>query len=223
VPEPVFRFADEYHEVPDATLWVWTREGRPLAFQKIEANAWAGNSDWSIIFATVAQQPLCVEWQGGKTFHHNGTGAIFRPFPDGDPPAEGSRRREMQLRELKGRFRGRISPRGDADNAALRILPTPIYRYSERDTKRPLGAVYGVTVTGTNPNLLLVIEARPDERAVERWHYAFARMSGTSGEIRLDDEIVWKFAAETSGSLEDRAWTSFFLPRTLPLPQRQDN
>src|SRR5579872_3473894 len=37
VPNPVLRYSDEERGIPDATLWVWTRDARPVALQKVEA------------------------------------------------------------------------------------------------------------------------------------------------------------------------------------------
>jgi hypothetical protein len=71
-------------------------------------------------------------------------------------------------------------------------MPTPVFQYTDPGTKLPWGAVFSVTATGTNPNVLLLIEARPDEQGNLRWHYGFARLNGTSGEIRLDEQPVWK-------------------------------
>src|SRR4029450_9998270 len=35
--KPVFRYDDQPRRFIDATMWVWTDQGRPMAFQKIEA------------------------------------------------------------------------------------------------------------------------------------------------------------------------------------------
>src|SRR5688572_24616661 len=48
VPQPVFRYADQPRNIPDATLWVWTKDGRPVAFQKLEVDARPGFSQWTV-------------------------------------------------------------------------------------------------------------------------------------------------------------------------------
>jgi hypothetical protein len=44
VPNPVIRYSDEERFIPDATMWVWTRNARPVAFQKVEGNIGAAAS-----------------------------------------------------------------------------------------------------------------------------------------------------------------------------------
>lgn len=82
-------------------------------------------------------------------------------------------------------------------------------------TGLPTGAVVAITATGINPNVLLVIEARENEQKNLRWHYAFARLNGTSGQIRLDGQPVWEFH-EPAQPGEDLTNTYFFLERDLP-------
>ncbi|MGH7137596.1 MAG: hypothetical protein ACREHD_17760, partial [Pirellulales bacterium] len=42
IGSPVFRYDDQPRRFLDATMWVWTDNGRPVAFQKVEAmpQAW---------------------------------------------------------------------------------------------------------------------------------------------------------------------------------------
>jgi hypothetical protein len=68
-----------------------------------------------------------------------------------------------------------------------------------------------MTSTGTNPDLLLLIEARPDGDGKLRWEYAHARMTSNSVRVRLDDTEVWAEESTPSGAFEN--WIYFFLPR----------
>jgi hypothetical protein len=55
-------------------------------------------------------------------------------------------------------------------------LSTPLYRYEKPPGDVLEGAVFAF-VLGTDPELLLVLEARRDEGATV-WQYALARMTG---------------------------------------------
>src|SRR5260370_1766730 len=41
VPTPVFRYSSQVI-ADDATLWIWTRDARPVALQKVEVNNFGG-------------------------------------------------------------------------------------------------------------------------------------------------------------------------------------
>ena len=62
----------------------------------------------------------------------------------------------------------------------LRLLPQPLYRYESTDPDVLDGAVFAfVTSAGTDPEVILVIEARkpPGSDRPPAWHYAIARFS----------------------------------------------
>lgn len=68
VPNPVFRYSDEQRAIPDATLWVWTRNARPVAFQKVEGNNHGGGQGWTICFASLSEQLVHVRWPANREF-----------------------------------------------------------------------------------------------------------------------------------------------------------
>src|SRR4051812_22881142 len=49
---PVFRYDDQPLRFIDATMWVWTDRGRPVAFEKIEAmiHRETGEAQWGYCF-----------------------------------------------------------------------------------------------------------------------------------------------------------------------------
>jgi hypothetical protein len=211
VPNPVFRYSDEQRAIPDATLWVWTQNARPVAFQKVEGNN-QGSPKWTICFASLSEGLLQVRWPGAREYASRKPGVHFDPIPRAEPPAATARARTVQLRAIKDRFAGRLSVNNDGTGGAeTRTIAKPIFEYSDPETKLPLGAIFGMTSTGTNPDLLLLIEARRDDEGKPRWEYAHARMTSASLRVRLDDAEIW-----AEEDLPNRAfdnWTYFFLAR----------
>ena len=68
----------------------------------------------------------------------------------------------------------------------LRLLPQPLYRYQSTDPEVLDGAVFSfVTSAGTDPEILLIIEARrKPEAAGHSWQYALARFSDVNLWVR---------------------------------------
>jgi hypothetical protein len=218
VPNPVFRYSDEPRQYPDATLWVWTRDSRPVAMQKIEVNN-NGGQLWMVCFASLSEGLLDVQWPGRRRAYSARTpGLTFRPIPKADSPAETARARTVQLKALKERFAARIGINEERPEAKrgfeARMMPTPLFEYADPESKLSMGAIFGMSITGTNPDLLLLIEARRDEENKWRWEYAHVRMTADAVRLRLDDVEVWaeERARINNPSVFDN-WTFYFFGR----------
>lgn len=210
---PLIRYSDEEHRIPDATLWAWTHNNRPVAFQKVEGNNWGGGRQWTICFASLSEELITVTWPNSRTHAMTKPGLQFRPITDAEAPASNPRLRSNQMRTLKERFTARLGNSDGSSRAVSRTLPKPLLEYTDPATKLPIGAVFGMTASGTNPNVLLVIEARPAPDGQLRWEYAHARMTGSSMEL-YDKETRLKTEGGT-GSGDFGNWIYFFLPRAF--------
>jgi hypothetical protein len=78
----------------------------------------------------------------------------------------------------------------------LRLLPQPLYRYESTDPDVLDGAVFAfVTSAGTDPEVLLVVEARKAPGpAPLAWHYAVARFSDLTLSVRHKGKEIYKAA-----------------------------
>jgi hypothetical protein len=81
----------------------------------------------------------------------------------------------------------------DRDNKRwdLRLLPTPLYRYPAARTGVIDGALFAlVSSAGTDPEVLLLIEARQDQGKT-RWEYACGRFSDWELHVQRKDKEVF--------------------------------
>jgi hypothetical protein len=213
VTNPVFRYDDQPRRIIDATIWVWTVAGRPVAFQKIEAmhHAVTDAPEWCYCFASVSPELLSVEWPDGPPFQSSEPGISFRPVPDAPAVADGNVQRKRQARELARGFAARIllDPSKKTSDE-LRLLTTPIFEYTDSETKEFQGAVFGFATNGTNSGLLVLVETRAGkDRPV--WHFSPARLTACGVTLTYRDNTMWEapFWTETSFS----NWRFFFSPR----------
>lgn len=77
----------------------------------------------------------------------------------------------------------------------LRLLPNPIYRYEladQAETESGLidGAVFAM-VTGTDPELLVFIEARRKQAGESVWQITPARFTNLPITLRFDGKVLW--------------------------------
>ena len=189
---------------------------RPIALQKIEdsQHRGTGNRRWTYCFSSLTPEKVRVEWPDERGFETQSSGFEFHVLPDASAPAQSGPSRRQQLRQLSRRFRATIiiDPRSD-DKLQLRLLPRPILEFGSRETGMASGAVFGFAAYGTNPDLLLVIEARPDEAGNLVWQYAPARMTTGGLVLRHDDETVWTADWVRPVPAPMESWTFFFVPQ----------
>ena len=95
----------------------------------------------------------------------------------------------------------------------VRRLPTPISRYSDADSGVTDGAIVAF-VKGTDPEAMLLIEARSNAEAV-LWHYAVARCTSWAVTVRLDEDVVYNVPFYDFNRSNVSA--PFFIPKRRPV------
>jgi len=218
VEQPVFRYDDQPRRFIDATMWIWTDGGRPVACQKIEAKLEfnTGEPLWGYCFTSLSTEKLKVAW-ADRSYRSTEPGIAFQPMPDAPAPAAGNLQRKRQIRELARGFAGRIlqNPR-TGDSSEMRLFATPIFEYSDPATKQLTGAVIGFETNGTNPDVLVLIEARNDSGKLQ-WQFAPARMTNGGVTLNFHDRKVWEAPFVEPGEGPFANWLFFQVKRT-PVP-----
>jgi len=212
--KPVFRYDDQPRRFIDATVWAWTDAGRPVAFQKVEASIddVTGVAKWGYCFASVSENLIQVQWEHGQKFQSTEAGVAFRPLPDAPAVADRSAARKRQARDLSREFSARIvlNPRTNSTEE-MRLLATPIHEYDD-SAGEYLGAAFGYSTSGRNPDLLILVEARQAD-GMRRWHYAPVRMTIGGVAIKLHDKTVWEVPFLEPRPQDFPSWTFFYQPR----------
>jgi hypothetical protein len=212
VPNPIFRYSSKKF-ADDATLCIWTRDGRPVAMQKVEVNN-IGGTWWTICFGSVSEGLVTARWRGDRTYAATAPGVTYRPIPRAEAPSDKAKARTAQLKTLKSRFSGLTGFNADG-KGGLEMTPitTPLYEYADKESKLPLGAIYSMVNSNgaLNPGFLLILEARPIGDGEWRWEYGSVRLGTGQVLLRLDDVEVWK-QEPAKGMVFDN-WTYYILRR----------
>ncbi|MBW3542299.1 MAG: hypothetical protein KY476_18685 [Planctomycetes bacterium] len=177
-------------------LFVPHKGGRPEAV--VCAYPWEGRLTHE--FSSLSRRRFSATLHGEAFWAPERAGLDFAKIPDADPPAASAVARLRQMKSHAERFEATLLGwRADrTDRQELRRLPRPLYRYDKAGGDVVDGAVFAF-VMGTDPEVLLLIEAvRADDDKL-RWEYAFVRR--TSGYLagRLDGETVWEAPGFPSG------------------------
>jgi hypothetical protein len=218
ITNPVFRYDDQPRRILDATLWVWMDGGRPVAFQKIEAVD-RGRPKWSFYSTSFSPQLIEMEWPGDRRYRSTEPGIVYRAVPGAPAVATTSTQRKRQMRELARQFSSRIVLADDS-SAEMRLLTTPICEFTDTKTELCEGAVFGFGTNGTNPDLLLALEARQEDGRLQ-WCFAPARITTNGIRLNHQDKQVWETPHENYKEAPFSNWTCFGIPRLPAVPETE--
>jgi len=172
--EPIFRLNNDISGVKDGAIFFWTDEvGRPTA--SVQAFV-VPSGLWLHEFTSLSTAPLAAALHSAPAWNPARPGVEFRPIPDAPRPADSADARLRQMRALAQDFAAEDYFETKTWHH-LRLLTKPLARYGKPGATPTDGALFNF-VLGTDPEVYLMIEARPgkDEGRAE-WQYAFAPMS----------------------------------------------
>ena len=200
VSAPVFRYSDQRRNMLDGTLWRWGTTGRPVALMKVELYPTAaGGTRWVYCLASLSDDLIEAGLTGLQPFRTTEPGLTVQPIPDVQEPAGSAPLRRLQMKRLAQQFN--VTIWNDVDNSdQMRLLPTPICRYSDPEAQLLDGAVFGFTM-GTNPDVLVVIEADSSDGAAE-WRFGCVCMTSAGFKVRSKDRVVFEvpFSRQRAGA-----------------------
>lgn len=193
LPEPLLRWNNKVIREDDGFLFIWTEgdKGRPVA----GAQFFLVDTIWHHEFQSLSvhrfQAQSDLRGDRNWVWHPSGAGVEFVTASDMDVPGNSPAMRLRQMKAIADRFAAAVDMNEDFSTPEqLRLLTTPVYRYSSKEHDIMDGAIFAF-VQGTNPEILLLIEAEAND-VTTKWQYGFARMSSYNLRVRRGEQIVWK-------------------------------
>ncbi len=193
--EPVYVWTNPLREGgQNGAVFVWTCRGRADVIGSIFSSPEPGKRHIYHEFHSLALSVLDVQRSGrhAKTWTPLAPGVDVRPIAGAPSPLPSAPQRLAQMRTLTRDFAASTLDHKDR-RWELRLLPQPFYRYESTDPDVLDGAVFAyVTSAGTDPEALLVLEARkPTSKDVPIWHYALSRFTDTELRVKHKGEEVF--------------------------------
>ncbi|MEE8452178.1 MAG: hypothetical protein V3R99_09695 [Thermoguttaceae bacterium] len=192
LPNPVFRHSQPVRGDDIGGVWLWVREdGRPAVIGTVFAYSLRvlppGKRNVAHEFHSLATVPLTANWRTRQQWAPAKAGIEWKPIPDAPVAAESTTKRLLQMRQLSRRFHAYSI--GEGGRWELRLIPKPIYVYDMKDAGAVLGGCLFAICQGTDPEIILGMEARRDGENY-RWHYACASFTDYELHVRLDDTEI---------------------------------
>jgi hypothetical protein len=209
IDHPVLIFGDSARANQNGSVWVFGQKGRPAAMIELykgtqATDRWVHAATLTGTERIVMKTPLSGQWKPEK-LQIEPTAIAGAPAPEAK-----AAQRLRQAREIARRFTAHEFWDPDNSRFELRLLAQPIHRYSDEKKELHDGAAF-VLAHGTNPEVVLLIEALGKDLKDARWHYSLARLGSAEIHVELDGKEVWKCgrAPGIVGSPNDPYWLFF--------------
>jgi hypothetical protein len=220
IDKPLERFADTARSSKSGTLWAWGKTGRPAAFLELWHNTEETIAWYSITLTgnrVSATFPTIAAWKPDKV-QVEPVAIPGAPVPDANQAV-----RLRQIKDLSRRFTAHEFWDPDNSRFELRLMVQPVHRYQDAKGGLVDGAAF-VFAHGTNPELILLIEAIGPSPEKARWHYGVARTGSAEFHVEIDGKEVWKRdrTPNISGSPNEAYWLfrgPVALPRAVDQPK----
>lgn len=193
-PNPVLVYGDEVRKHESGTLWVWGKTGRPAAVMELYRDG-DKNTPWIHALTMTSTAKIRFKGTEGPEWTPKRSHFKLQDVPGklevGDKPVV----RLRQMKEIARRFEAHEFWNGRQE---LRLLVQPVHRYEDEANKVIDGAVF-IIAHGTNPQVILQIEALADETP-PRWKYSLAPEGSGEIHVLLDGKEVWTVPQGGMGS-----------------------
>src|SRR5262249_6996799 len=157
----------------------------PVALGKVEAYTRKDGTKWLYCFASASTGLVDGKWPDGHRFRAGKPGIEWSTV-DGPAPHGTAASRLRQMKELFGRFSATTQDDVVKTKDELRPLARPLHEYSSPKHGVVQGVVCGFAANGTNPDVIVALEAVGDNGAAKAWRYGVIGMTASGITVRLD-------------------------------------
>jgi hypothetical protein len=190
-PEPMLFWSNSVRGgETNGSVFVWMRDGRAEAVGTVFSFLDRSDPTQRVIahsFHSLSRFPLRGTLAERTSWSIEVPGIKPQGIRDAPAPAGTTHLRLAQMRELARQFTA--FTHHENVERELRLLPQPIYRQTKKVGDVMDGGLFAF-VTDSDPELLLLIEARGD---LTEWHYAPARFSDLTIKLRHGDVEIWTY------------------------------
>ena len=188
-PDPVLRWSNPSVGSIHGGVFIWTHQGRPAAVASI-FKWYTPRDEMRFEVQSLSTEPLVGILGTEEVWKSSRAGVDFKPVPGAPAPATTAASRLIQMRTISSEFSTEQTDRDDESKRQMRLLTQPVFRYASQPQQVTDGAMFAF-VHGTDPEVLLLLEAQETDRGGLEWRYALARMNSTAFSVKYKDNEVW--------------------------------
>ena len=187
--QPALKWSNTEDATIHGSILLWMHAGRPEAVASI-FKYFTVKDEFSAELHSLSEGPLVATKAGKSVWHPDEAGVRLVPLADIAVPARTPAARLGQMRAIARDFSGTMTT-FEQTTHPLRLLTQPLARYAG-DKQHPVDGAIFAFARATDPDVLLLLEARAKTGEDLKWHYALARMHCGALVMSYDDREVWR-------------------------------
>ncbi len=175
IKEPLLYYGDPTRANDNGSVWGWGLKGRPVALLEIFRGAIAPRH-WTFAICNTSGGKLRARYAGNSWWEENDSATELKDIPGAPAPAAETSLRQRQVKLLAQKFTAHEFWDPDNTRYELRLLKRPLYIYRDEANGLLEGGLFTLA-NGTNPEIMLFVEARvdPKNKSKSVWQYAVGR------------------------------------------------
>jgi hypothetical protein len=192
IEKPLLFYSEPTRNNDRGSVWGWGRKGRPVALVELfqDTNV---RTRWVFALCNTSGGKIRASRAGAPWWRENDSASELKDVPSAGAPAAEAPLRQRQLKLLAQKFTGHQFWDPDNSRYELRLLKRPLCTYRDE----PGGVLEGGLFTlanGTNPEILLFIEARVDSKNSSKhvWQYTVGRLAHAELHLEYDGKEVFE-------------------------------
>jgi hypothetical protein len=217
IEKPVLNYSEPTRDHDRGSVWAWGEKGRPVALVKLCQQVGV-RSRWKISVTNTSDGKLRAGRDGARWWRENESAVELKDVPTVPTPATDKQQRQLHLKQMALKFTGHEFWDPGNSRYELRRLGRPLHIYQDEDHGVQAGALYTLA-NGTNPEIMLFIEARVDleNGTGAAWQFLVGRLAHAELHLQYDGNEV--FTAPRANRLSGRDkpyWLTFVYPNNEP-------
>jgi hypothetical protein len=188
IEKPLLYFTEDTDIRWVGSLWAWGDQGRPVAVLELYQN---NGGRWNFGIFNTSGGKVRASRDGNPWWSENQSDVIVTDIQRAPAPAAEAPQRQRQLKLLAQKFTGH-EVRPNNSRFELRRLERPVQTYRDADHGLLEGGLF-IFAYGTNPELLLFVEARadPKDKSKAVWQFLVGRATSMALHLESDGKEVF--------------------------------
>jgi hypothetical protein len=190
IEKPLLYHGDPTRKHTRGSVWAWGMSGRPVALLELWNNG-SNRTKWACGLCNTSGGKLRATREGLPWWRENDSAIELKDIPGAPAPAAETALRQRQLKALAQKFTGHEFWDPDNTRYELRRLERPLHTYRDEAAGLLDGALYTLA-NGTNPEIMLFVEARidPKNRGKAVWQFAVGRSSHAEFHLEYEGKEI---------------------------------
>jgi hypothetical protein len=192
IVKPLLLYGDPTRANDRGSVWGWGGKGRPAALVELYQDT-DNRTRWVYAICNTSGKRLRAGMDGRPWWLENASACELKDVPGGPPAAADAPLRQRQLKLIWSKFAGHQFWDPNNTRYELRRLERPLQTYRD-DASGLLDGGLFTLANGTNPEIMVFIEARRDAKDSTKavWQYAVGRLAHAELHLQYDGKEVFE-------------------------------